>query len=61
MRGAREGGSKPSCDLLCAWGGGGGSHIVQEDADSLADGLPVSLFPWVHIYSGNRNSAPGRG
>lgn len=39
----------------------GGSHIVQEDADSLADGLPVSLFPWVHIYSGNRNSAPGRG
>lgn len=35
------------------------SHIVQEDADSLADGLPVSLFPWAHIYSGNRNSALG--
>lgn len=38
-----------------------GSHIVQEDADTQADGWPFRLFPWVHIYSGNRNSPPGRG
>lgn len=60
-RRAREGGSKPSGDLLCAWGGGGGSHIVREDADTQADGWPFRLLPRVPIYSGNRNSAPGRG
>lgn len=52
-----EGGSHPSSDLLCAQG----SHIVQEDADTRADGWPFRLLPWVHIYSGNRNSPPGRG
>lgn len=52
-----EGGSNPSSDLLCAQG----SHIVQEDAETQADGWPIRLFPWVHTYSGNRNSPPGRG
>lgn len=42
-------------------GGWGGSHIVREDADTQADGWPFRLFPRVPIYSGNRNSAPGRG
>lgn len=32
------------------------SHIVQEDADTQADGWPFRLFPRAHIYSGNRNS-----
>ena len=50
---AYKGGSLSSSDPLCAQG----SHIVQEDAGTKADGWPFRLFPWVQRYSGNRNSA----
>lgn len=51
----------PLVTFFVPGGGVGGSHIVQEDADTQADGWPFRPFPRVPINSGNRNSAPGRG